>query len=295
MAQLLDIESTHRRGAAPGRAQSFKKLTNFLGAGLSVALIIGIGLWGYKLVVRDVSGIPVVRAATGPTRVVPEDPGGTQAAHQGLAVNEVTAAGTAADPADRLILAPAPVRLSLEDEPGDRAAPEAVIEPVSGVGLDNAAEADMPPVESVEALAERIAAGVAPLSEAAPESPEPGVEGGLGISLRPQLRPASLNITPVSQSPEDEEIAAADIPAGTVMAQLGAFESAGIARGEWDRISGRFDDYLSGKTRVIQKANSGGRVFYRLRATGFEGINDARRFCSALIAEGAECISVVAR
>jgi hypothetical protein len=298
MAQLLDIEGTSRRRAASGQAGSFKKLTNFLGAGLSVGLMIGVGVWGYKLVVRDVSGIPVVRAAAGPMRVMPEDPGGSQMAHQGLAVNAVAAEGTAADPADRLILAPAPVRLSLEDEPGDQAAPQAVIEPVSSVGIENAAEADAQQVETIEALAARIAAGVAPIAEVAPETPElpkPKVEGGLGISLRPHLRPASLSRTPVSVSPEDEEIEAANIPAGTFMAQLGAFESAGIARGEWDRLSGRYDGYLSGKTRVIQKATSGGRVFYRLRATGFEDINDARRFCSALIAEGADCISVVAR
>ena len=38
-------------------------LTNTAGALVSLALIAGIGVWGYKLFVRDVSGIPVVRAA----------------------------------------------------------------------------------------------------------------------------------------------------------------------------------------------------------------------------------------
>ncbi|VAV90671.1 FIG00992541: hypothetical protein [hydrothermal vent metagenome] len=299
MAQLLDIDGESRQRAAPGRAGSFKKLTNFVGAGLSLGLMIGVGVWGYKLLVRDVSGIPVVRAATGPMRELPDDPGGTQMADQGLAVNAVTAVGSAADPADRLILAPPPIELSLEDDAAPVAAPEAVIEaviepvpeaviePVSSVSVENAAAVEADQADTVEALAERIAAGVTPIDQA------PVIAGGLGTSLRPHLRPASLRQAPaVSQ---DTEIEAADIPVGTFMAQLGAYDSAGIARGEWDRLSGRYDSYLTGKTRVIQKATSGGRVFYRLRAMGFADINDARRFCSALIAEGADCISVVSR
>jgi hypothetical protein len=300
MAQLLDIEGASRQRAATSRADSLKKFTNFLGAGLSVALMVGIGIWGYKLMVRDVSGIPVVRAAAGPMRELPEDPGGKQTPHQGLAVNEIAAVGTAADPADRLILAPAPIELSLEDESADFRPPEAVIEPASIVGVGNAALTDGMSDESVEALAARIAAGVPPIDEAAPDAapaiaelPAPKVEGGLGTSLRPHLRPASLSRAPAPS--EEDEIDVANIPVGTFMAQLGAFDSAGIARGEWDRLSGRFDSYLADKTRVIQKATSGGRVFYRLRALGFTDLNDARRFCSALIAEGAECISVVTR
>ena len=70
-------------------------LTNFAGAALSLALIIGVGVWGYKLVVRDVSGIPVVRAMEGDMRVAPENPGGEIAPHAGLAVNEVAALGEA--------------------------------------------------------------------------------------------------------------------------------------------------------------------------------------------------------
>jgi hypothetical protein len=85
------------------------------------------------------------------------------------------------------------------------------------------------------------------------------------------------------------------LPAGTRLAQLGAYESAEVARAEWDRISGRFGDYLEGKKRVIQRAESGGRTFYRLRAMGFADLSDARRFCSALVAGNADCIPVTTR
>jgi hypothetical protein len=68
-----------------------------------------------------------------------------------------------------------------------------------------------------------------------------------------------------------------------------------VARAEWDRLSVRLGDLLEGKSRVVQRAESGGRTFYRLRAVGFEDLADARRFCSALQAEKAECIPVVTR
>ena len=85
------------------------------------------------------------------------------------------------------------------------------------------------------------------------------------------------------------------VPIGSKLAQLGAFDSAETARGEWDKLNLRFGDYLGDKTRVVQKATSGGRTFYRLRAMGFADIADARRFCAVLAAEKAECIPVTLR
>ena len=41
------------------------RMVSMAGAVCSLALIAGIGVWGYKLAVRDVSGIPVVLALQG--------------------------------------------------------------------------------------------------------------------------------------------------------------------------------------------------------------------------------------
>ena len=49
--------------AAQVRAVS---MTNLLGAVASLALVVGVGIWGYGVMARDVSGVPVVRAASGP-------------------------------------------------------------------------------------------------------------------------------------------------------------------------------------------------------------------------------------
>jgi hypothetical protein len=76
-------------GATPGpgadqpataRGTRLAKLMNGAGALMSVALIAGLAVWGYRLAMRDVTGVPVVRALEGPMRIAPEDPGGSTAA-----------------------------------------------------------------------------------------------------------------------------------------------------------------------------------------------------------------------
>ena len=82
----------------------------------------------------------------------------------------------------------------------------------------------------------------------------------------------------------------------TPMVQLGAFESARIAKAEWARISHQFASNFEGKGRVIQRrATNTGIVFYRLRVVGFADMDAARRFCSVLKAENIDCIRVAAR
>jgi hypothetical protein len=132
----------------------------------------------------------------------------------------------------------------------------------------------------------------------------PEITGGLKRSLRPVLRPAKLSsvaqgtqVASIDAAVQGalKEVDAETIPAGTRLVQLGAYASPEIARAEWDKLQQRFDTYLGDKSRVIEKASSGGRVFYRLRAMGFDTVSDARRMCSALKAENADCIPVTTR
>ncbi len=322
----------------------FSRFTYAIGSIVSVGLVIGLGVWGYKLLVRDVSGVPVIRAAQGPMRIQPEDPGGRQTLNQGLSVNDVAALGAASAAPDELILAPAPLDLSDEDAPrtpaptpepeqaeqaqSDAPAPEIAqsMEPETEPEVESEvvaeAEDDVAAVpeevvvdvpDDMLALAEAISSGISPMAELddAPNAPPPGadeeetaeddaeIDGGIPTSLRPRERPDDLrNVLQVAAAaPEGgaRDVDPASIAVGTRLAQLGAFASEEIARDEWTRLGSRFEEYLAGKDRVIQKATSGGRTFYRLRAMGFDDLADARRFCSALVAEKAECIPVVTR
>lgn len=338
---MADMQQTRPTGA-PGSKPKLTVVTNFLGAAASLALLIGIGVWGYKLVMRDVSGVPVVRAIEGPTREQPKEPGGVAAQHQGLSVNDVAAAGEAGGPAEQVVLAPAPIELTPEDEAlssvdlvtqDAQDAQESPAETEEATGLTSA-NPDVVQLAAVEDLATRLAEGVAPLSALAPlaeaeaateeeiiaaiaaatgETPVVAraedvdvvrsdlalSDEGLGQSLRPRVRPATIGAaadgTQQAAVPVALDVDPETIPVGTRLAQLGAYDSAEVAQAEWDRLNTRFGEYLEGKSRVIQKANSGGRTFYRLRAMGFADLSDARRFCSAFVAEKAECIPVVIR
>jgi hypothetical protein len=91
------------------------------------------------------------------------------------------------------------------------------------------------------------------------------------------------------------EVDPATIPAGTRLVQFGAFDTADDARAEWVRLAGQFGELLAKKGMVLQPATSGGRTFYRLRAHGFDDEDDARRFCTAFVAQNATCIPVPQR
>lgn len=328
---MADVDFNDFEGySAPQRPAKVQRMMNIAGGVSSITLILGLAVWGYKLAVRDVNGIPVVRAIEGPMRIAPDDPGGEITAHQGLAVNDVAAAGTASPPPDRLVLAPKPVELALEDGPGleqPGAAPEqgaaeteslaATTEelpesaPIEDEGSASAvAEEQLPAIDADAtklALAEAIAGTVEP-EAAEPEANEvladPPPPGAVTRSPVPPPRPARAQRTAEAApaaagaavtAAAVTEVDAATLPAGTRLVQLGAFDDAASARREWDRLAGRFGTLLTEKSRVVQTAQSGGRTFYRLRASGFADEGEARRFCSALLAEDTACIPVALR
>jgi hypothetical protein len=318
---MADFDHSDFGGAydAPVRS-TFSTVFSWIGAALSLALIAGLGYWAYQLVVRDVTGVPVVRALEGPMRIAPEDPGGSTAAYQGLAVNAIAAEGTAEAPADLVVLAPVEVSLTAEDRamsallPDAPAAPiaEVAARPLSAIDLAVAAAlgespdvmlASMPvdaaPVEAEPAVA--IALEDEPV---APSVAATDAKGVVAVSPRPAPRPgravgtqvASLDPAvglPPARSAIDVD--PATIPEGARLVQLGAYPTEDIAREEWDLVAARFADFMDGKGRVIEQAEAGGRIFYRLRVSGFADLADSRRFCAVLVAGEASCIPVAAR
>lgn len=359
----------HAGQAAPV-SRNVATLAHWAGAAVSISLIAGIGVWGYKLIARDVSGVPVVLAAEGPMRVAPEDPGGRLAGHQGLSVNTIAGVGMAEGPAERLVIAPRPAGLAEEDVaqgalqtyerqsaeaavaaesrlaaaggldapdrlprfgmPGDETTPQ----PATFTRDDVVIPPDSPLAQSgdpeLQALVSQLTDGATPLGPApdedetlaTPAATDTGATPavlGTSAGVRPQGRPVlvaaraepAAALTDASPAtvvpgsliaealgmggPEAAEIDPEDLPSGTRLVQIGAFDSAAVARAEWDRLMGRFDAYLGDKKRVIQQAQSGGRTFFRLRAHGFVDLSDARRFCAAFAAEGVDCIPVVSR
>lgn len=310
-----------------------QRLLNIAGAVSSVALVIGVAVWGYQIAVRDVRGVPVLRALEGPLRVAPENPGGEIALHQGLAVNNVAELGTAAPPPDRLLLAPRAEELSPDDTAGLTTA-VAVAPPDEAAGKPTERIVTPPPAPLIAAPAPVVEdpetsvadttsgdplaeEGVLPepapvvLESAPPPSdtvetaaaPDPLLENpaplptAVARSLVPRPRPGSAAAAPdaAAAAAPAARVDPANLKIGEQLVQLGAFDDEAQAQAEWEKLATRFGDLMAGKALVLQSAQSGGRTFFRLRAQGFADSDDARRFCSALVAEEASCIPVVNR
>ncbi|MDA8585764.1 SPOR domain-containing protein [Rhodobacteraceae bacterium] len=327
----------HSRGGSVAGA------LNWAGAFLSVLLIAGLATWGWKLWVRDVTGVPVVRALEGPMRVAPEEPGGLASNYQGLTVNRIAEERVEAAPSDQVTLAPQPTTMN-EDEDLAMADLPPMVEAVTGEaitevpgGLVTAApeigeplaitDQDLAATAEAEAFAvieeERGEGLVSVLPDTASNDvilPEAGelsatdlaVQLALGVddakpdpsearlvtasvpftTPRPVVRPANLRLVS-ALAPVNGEVEASSIPTGTRLVQLGAYADPDVARVEWENRVARFGDYMVGKERVVQEAETGGQPFYRLRAMGFTDLADARRFCAVLVADGTNCIPVV--
>lgn len=318
--------------AHTAEASRVTQLINWAGALVSMGLVIGMGVWAFQLLVRDVADVPVIRALDGPMRVAPENPGGSIAENQGLAVNRLAEGAEAAPVPDQLLLAPPPQDLSAVDLDPEPEPEVQAFENASAALPDIDAEIvqEIVPEVDTDALIARLLEEATPLSDMdAPSLGEPADETlgepavdlvaradtipisvpGVRRSPRPALRPAGLSARAPAPPPAVEgvaaeavtddgaafEIAASELETGTRLVQLGAFDTPDLARSEWARLSGNFPDFFLGRARVIEEASSGGATFYRLRAHGFGDLSASRRFCAALVAQGAACIPVTVR
>lgn len=314
MADMDYYEASPSRPVADGAisASGLSVVINWIGAILSVGLVVGLSVWAWQLTVRDVSGVPVIEALEGPMRVPPETPGGTVADHQVLAVNRISEGAEAAPAAERIVLAPAPLDLEEIDLTSASLPADAAPAPQEEPGTETLALIDrlLEEAAPLEPLAERPEREAAADSASGPARPVidviPVTIPGVSRSLRPLGRPEDIvqvaalggqgpagNAPPAT--PDVTELDPDAMVAGTRLVQLGAFDDADTARQEWRRLARLYPDFFRDKDRVVEQATSGGREFYRLRAHGFGELADARRFCTALNAQGAPCIPVTVR
>jgi hypothetical protein len=279
------------------------------GAALSLFLLAGAIGWSYQLIVRDVNQIPIVRAQLGPLRVAPDNPGGLTAANQGLSVTQL-AVNEKPLLSNEIYLAPAAEILNEEN------LALKVKEEYESNKVDGAFEIKEVNAENsinLEALNDQKEVDsrsndVGVLSKVAFSQKKIEIENAVSLALsitndpdkslswlRPKIRPVGFyrngNITEdqiVSNEPMPK------LPIGSAVVQLGAFDSKSLAESEWQRFEKILGSILIPKKMVVQKAESGGKIFYRLRASGFSDISDARQFCTA-ISDKVACIPVVTR
>ena len=279
------------------------------GAALSLFLLAGAIGWSYQLIVRDVNQIPIVRAQLGPLRVAPDNPGGLTAANQGLSVTQL-AVNEKPLLSNEIYLAPAAEILNEENlalkvtEEDESNKVDGAFE-IKEVNAENSINLEaLPDQKEVDSRSNDV--GV--LSKVAFSQKKIEIENAVSLALsitndsdkslswlRPKIRPVGFyrngNITEdqiVSNEPMPK------LPIGSAVVQLGAFDSKSLAESEWQRFEKILGSILIPKKMVVQKAESGGKIFYRLRASGFSDISDARQFCTA-ISDKVACIPVVTR
>lgn len=261
------------------------RVMGWLGAVSSAALVAGLGMWVHDLATIDAQSVPVVRALDGPARVAPDDPGGFEAAHQGLAINSVPAEAPSAPVGERIVIAPEPVGPTPEDiEP--QVAETAPTDPADV--LRNAIDGALS-----EVLGEQPIAGDA-------DAPAPAAAPAV-VAPRPTQRPDPDLVTrslpgaglPVLAGflPTDP----ADIPSGTGVAQLGRFPSRDAAFAAWADLDARFGAYLLARTPVVEEVSADDGPYFRLQAQGFSDPASARVFCAVLDANGDACVPTVKR
>jgi hypothetical protein len=178
----VDFDEFDGDYAAPHAGRT-SRLVNLAGAACSIVLIIGVAVWGYKLAVRDVSGIPVVRALSAPMRIAPENPGGDVAMHQGLSVNAVAEIGVASPLPETLTLAPREMDLAEDDIAGTASLPAL-------------------PADASDAVSE-VAADVDPAMAVSPDMSATAAAIGAPVEIMPAADDAALPLT------QQEAVAAA--------------------------------------------------------------------------------------
>ena len=301
------LESSDAALASEDKLGKFKlnMIFYWIGAVLSLSLLAGAIGWSYKLVVRDINQIPIVRAQLGPLRVAPDNPGGLTAANQGLSVTQL-AVNEKPLLSDEINLAPAAEILNEETSASllrevdklnqiDETYEIKEINAENTISLDGSSGAMKGETASkTESLVAQVA-----FSQKKVEI-ENAVSLALSItsefdpsltSLRPKTRPRSVQQNReliVSKEPMSK------LPIGSAIVQLGAFDSKSLAESEWLRFEKLLGSILAPKQMIIQRSESGGKIFYRLRASGFNDISDARQFCTA-ISDKVACIPVVTR
>jgi hypothetical protein len=298
----------------------------YLGAAVAVGLLGYLGSWAYELVTRDISGVPVVRAAEGPLRVVPQDRDAPQPEYQGLSVNDVVSGGNADDAPASVALAPEPLPVDESDllslaqsqqaqqeierqaatplpELESESVPAPIAPPKPEPVIVPQPQQPMMSAEDV-AILEQSLAQIRQTEQSAPAAPTP--PSAPQSTPIPQLRPQTIGAQPpqavVAAQPQTppavaavsaprDEVPAGEVPDDEFVAQLVVLGSLGAARDEWQKIAARHVDLFADKQRVVMEIERNGSIMYRLRVAGFVDRNAARDFCLNLKARGQDCIA----
>jgi hypothetical protein len=100
-------------------------------------------------------------------------------------------------------------------------------------------------------------------------------------------------VVPAQQIPGQQH-AGQQAPGQQAYVQVAALGSPQAATSEWERLRAKTPELMSGRSPTVQQAEVNGRMFWRLRTTGFVTLADANAFCGRLQAAGSDCWTMLA-
>lgn len=273
-------------------------------AALLIFIVIASLRSGTEEVARAPADAPLIRAADGPIKVLPDTPGGMDVQNRDMRVYG-RMQGKSAERGEHLqpypeepIEPPTPPRPAqtqstagasgtdlpwTEDKPADASAAPAVPEP----STRPLAESKGPPASGANAKAPVAPApspppssGTAAATTSSPSQP---------ASARP-ARSAETKTALARPAPTTPKIPASD---SGVELQLFSSRSAEEAKGAWTRLKEKNGDLLGPLSPSVARASLGDRgTFYRLRAGPIASEPRARAICDSLSARGVSCLVV---
>jgi len=320
ITQRREVIMTEQVYSASAEGNLYKDIQNsklsifsIFGAVISLNLILWAGYWTYNIISRDINGIPIVAAQPGPLRVAPDTPGGIEAEHIELAVTKIASQELPPNP-QAVVLAPGTEKLTPDDITIFQAVGQkkiidrqAALKNQIHVGViepDLSKEISFEPVNTVtntanysisENQSELVAAALAlALKPSADNLIGNAVAQNKFKQIKPRPRPGSLLEVSLSTTETVIRPALASVETGLAVVQFGTFATETVAFEEWDRLSKNLSVILDDRPKYVERIKRNGNEIYRLRLGGFVNIDDASRFCSAVISQE-NCVPVIAK
>ncbi len=206
--------------------------------------------------------VPVVQGDSRPIRTKPENPGGMQLSGSGT---DIFGGGDAASTA--------------------KLAPAAETPDPKGLHTVPTHGAEQPNAAALQAMKPEIVPNLPPAAKPAPQAAaKPAAQMQAQAPVQTQAQPKP---TPASAAATSEP----RTPAASkgLVVQLAALSSEAGAKTEWGNLRKRMPELLNSRQPVYTKTERDGRVFWRVRTSGFSDLNDAKGFCERVRAKGAAC------
>lgn len=259
--------------------------------------------------------LPVVRAQPMPDKVRPEQPGGMEVPHQGIAVLNEGGEGAgegAGQTAERLLprpeapepLEPLPPESTTAQLPAEQTFPEAPEAPLMADGSDSditeapelAPEFAEDSPEGSDSETTQLAGGG--IMKPIPKPQSGAEEGGDQIArlLEQQPLETANGESDIPEAPAAAAPAApaatqtAAVTAGDVVLQLSSVKSEADAAREWQRLKAAHPGLLGDRPLTLETALVQGTTYYRVQTGPYPSRSAAAEVCSQLKARNQDCL-----